>query len=171
MDTVKLFSELRGGFPYPYLHASTSITYETEEMVQAFRDQLDPYCDLVTVGHTNLSHISSEQIKLPEKAKNLLDNLKLSQSIEKTYKICNEVYNKLSINWDGSVSACCGDYDNYMIVGNLAETSIRDIWGNSEELKHYRTLISANKYTELPLCKNCYDIMNSKGPYLTRKTF
>jgi MoaA/NifB/PqqE/SkfB family radical SAM enzyme len=158
-DTVKRFSELRGGLAYPYMHAATTVTYETEEMIQSFKDLLTPYCDLVTVGHTKLSHISSEQTKVPAEAKKLLDNLKSAESIEKTYKICNEAYDKLSINWDGTVSACCGDYDNLMIVGDLNKTSLRDIYKNSEELRNYRAMLAAYRHAELPLCRNCYDTM------------
>jgi len=132
-------------------------------MVQAFKDLIIPHCDLLTVGFTNLSHISSEQTSLPDQAKKLLDNLKNTESISREYKVCNEVYNKLSINWDGTVSACCGDYDNYMLVGDLTQQSIRDIWKNSEELKRYRTLLSNYRHEELPLCKNCYDTMNLKA--------
>jgi MoaA/NifB/PqqE/SkfB family radical SAM enzyme len=166
INIVKMFHELRGSLAYPYLHASTTVTYETPEMIQSFKDLLAPYCDLVTVGHTSLSHISSEQTKLPEEAKVLLDNLKCAESIEREYKICNEVYDKLSINWDGTVSACCGDYDNYMIVGDLAKESIQDIWKNSDKLKLFRSMLSEFKHTELPLCKNCYDVMNLRTPFM-----
>ena len=159
VETVKLFSELRGGLTYPYLHAATTITYETPEMVQSFQDLLAPYCDLVTVGHTNLSYISSDQTKLPEEAKKKLDILKRTETIEKKYKVCNEVYDKLSINWDGTVTACCGDYDNYMLIGDLAKTSIQDIWKDSTALKRYRSLLSDNKHKSLPLCSTCYDTM------------
>jgi len=89
--------------------------------------------------------------------------LKNSESLEKIYKACNEVYDKLSINWDGTVSACCGDYDNYMLVGNLNKSSIQDIWQNSMELKQFRDMLNEFRHSELPLCKNCYDTMNLKA--------
>ena len=168
LEIVKLFSSLRGDLPYPYLHAATTVTYETPEMQQSFQDQLKSYCDFVTVGHTKLSHISSEQTLLPEKAKKMLDNLKSVESIEKIYKKCNEVYDKLNINWDGTVTACCADYDNYMLVGDLTETSLRDIWENSEELKRYRSLLSAYKFAELPLCKDCYDTIDVRASITNR---
>ena len=163
VNSVKLFSKLRGDLSYPYLHVATTITDETPEMVQSFKEMISPYCDLVTVGSTNLSHISSEQTRLPNQAKKVLNMLKNKESIRKEYKVCNEVYDKLSINWDGTVSACCGDYDNYMLVGDLTQQSIQDIWKNSEELKRYRTLLSAYRHEELALCKNCYDTMNLKA--------
>lgn len=162
-ETVKLFYELRGNLPYPYMHASTTITYETPEMVVAFKEKLSPYCDLVTVGHTMLSHISAEMTNLPKEAKKLLRILKEKESIEKVYKLCNEIYDKLSINWDGTVSACCVDYDNFMIVGDLNESSLQDIWKNSEKLKEYREMLNENRHAEMSLCKHCYDTMNLRA--------
>ena len=159
VDTVKLFHKLRENRPYPYLQINTTVTYETPEMIQSFKDELSPFADLIEVGKTNLTHISAEQTKLPEEAKKLLDDLKTQQTIKKDYRRCNEVYDKLSINWDGSVTVCCGDYDNYMIVGNLNETSLQDIWHNSRQLKYYRSMLSEFKHEELPLCKTCYDTM------------
>jgi len=169
VDSVKRIYRMRGTLLYPYIHVATTITYETPEMVAAFKDMISPYCDYVSVGATNLTHISSEQIKLPVEAKVLLDELKSIASIKKEYRVCNEVYDKLSLNWDGTVSACCGDYDNYMIVGNINETSIQEIWKNSSELKRYRSLLTDFKHEMLPLCKNCYDTMNLKASSVKNK--
>ena len=164
VDTVKLFHKLRGNRPYPYLHITTTITYETPEMIKAFTDELSPFVDSIGIGHTNLTHISSEQTKLPAEAKILLDDLKNQQTISKEYRRCNEVYDKLSINWDGSVTCCCGDYDNYMIVGNLNESSLQEIWQNSQQLKYYRLMLSEFRHNELPLCKTCYDTIALRKP-------
>jgi radical SAM protein with 4Fe4S-binding SPASM domain len=112
------------------------------------------------VGHTSLQHVTSD--KIPEKAKALFDKLLTGESIEKTYKKCNEVYNKLSINWDGTVSACCFDFDNYMVIGDLTKTSIQDIWLTSEKLKYFRSVLNAQGHKDLPLCRNCFDPMNLK---------
>jgi radical SAM protein with 4Fe4S-binding SPASM domain len=164
VDTVKLFHKLRGGLPHPFLHITTTVTYETPEMIQAFQEELSPFVDSIAVGHTNLAHISFEMTKLPEEAKELLDNLKNRQTINEVYSRCNEVFDKISINWDGSVSACCGDYDNYMVVGNLNETTLRDIWQNSLELKNYRDMLKNFRHKELSLCKTCYETIPLRKP-------
>jgi radical SAM protein with 4Fe4S-binding SPASM domain len=70
---------------------------------------------------------------------------------------CPEVFNKLSINWDGTVSACCSDYDDMMLVGDLKKNSIKEIW-EGEGMRLYRKMIVNNKHWELPLCKNCFDL-------------
>lgn len=74
---------------------------------------------------------------------------------------CPEVFNKLSINWDGTVSACCMDYDNEMLVGDVKEQSLRMIW-NGKKMKDYQQLIAEDNHWYLPLCQNCYDLREEK---------
>ena len=71
-----------------------------------------------------------------------------------THTKCPEVFGKLSVNWDGLVSACCGDYDNLMIIGDMKKNTLREIW-NGSELSKYRQMLVDKKYEELPLCRNC----------------
>lgn len=72
-------------------------------------------------------------------------------------KNCPEVFNKMMINWDGKVSACCADYDNFMVVGDLNDQTIKEIW-LGEEMEKYRKLIVNNEHWKLPICKDCYDL-------------
>lgn len=77
----------------------------------------------------------------------------LSKPPEK-YIQCPEVFGKLSVNWDGTVSACCGDYDNKMLVGDVKENSLEKIW-HSSKMNHYRKMLKEMRHSELPLCRNC----------------
>ena len=73
-------------------------------------------------------------------------------------KNCPEVFNKLTILWDSRVSACCGDADGQMVVGDLKTESLEQIW-NSRNLKDFRNLILLGKHFEvLPVCKSCFDL-------------
>lgn len=67
---------------------------------------------------------------------------------------CPEVFNKLSIDWDGRVSACCGDYDRIMTVGDVKAQSLKEIW-HGNKMRHYRKMLANFRHAELPLCKNC----------------
>ena len=70
---------------------------------------------------------------------------------------CSEAFNKLSVNWDGTVSACCTDYDNLMLVGNLKDNTLQEIW-NGSKMKGYQRIIAEDKHWSLPLCSECYDL-------------
>ncbi len=70
------------------------------------------------------------------------------------YKSCSEVIAKLSINWDGTVSACCADYDNKMLVGDIKSKSLAEIW-NGHKLNYYRKMLKDMRHAELELCRCC----------------
>jgi MoaA/NifB/PqqE/SkfB family radical SAM enzyme len=44
---------------------------------------------------------------------------------------CDWPWRKMVINWDGSVSVCCGEYDPKNDMGNVLDEDIRTIWNNS----------------------------------------
>lgn len=66
-------------------------------------------------------------------------------------------FDKLSINWDDEVTACCMDSDNMMVVGDAKTEPLIDIW-NSPKLNVYRRLLADMRHDDLPLCANCYEI-------------
>jgi radical SAM protein with 4Fe4S-binding SPASM domain len=158
IQRIKRFHELRGGREKPFLHAATTLTYENKESVQTFRAALSAYVDLLTIGNTALDYIDINHVELPKNDKERLWYLMQRESIDKHHPHCPEVYNVLAINWDGSVSACCADYDNKMSVGNLREKSLLEIW-QSKKMNNYRKLLSEFKHETLEVCRNCYDAM------------
>lgn len=70
-------------------------------------------------------------------------------------KTCYELYNRLSIDWDGTVVACCGAYDKQMKLGNVYdEHSLKDIW-DGKKLKVYREMEQKHRLELVPLCNHC----------------
>jgi MoaA/NifB/PqqE/SkfB family radical SAM enzyme len=147
--------EIRGDKQKPYIHISTTITDETEEQINNFKKYWGGIVDSVDVGKTNFSLLSANQIKSLELI-NKLNWLKKQETIKREYRPCTEVHQKLSVNWDGKVTCCCGDFDNFLIVGNLNDSTLKNIWDNSESLKAFRKLLDMRKHGSLSLCKNCY---------------
>ncbi|MBN2459173.1 radical SAM protein [Candidatus Woesearchaeota archaeon] len=147
--------ELRGDKEKPFIHITTTITNETKEEVDSFVKYWGNIVDYVGVGITNLSYIPIESIKSAAVVKKL-ESLKPQETIKKCYIPCVEVYQKLTVNWDGKVSCCCNDYDNLLNVGDLNKSSISDIWNNSVELKCFRGLLDRNMHASLTACRNCY---------------
>lgn len=74
---------------------------------------------------------------------------------------CTEVFNKLAVNWDGSVSACCRDYDNQMIVGHLENNTLEEIW-KGKKMAGWRDRIRDGDYDH-PVCKTCYNYIQTEG--------
>jgi len=154
-ENVLRMVEIRGEKEKPFIHVSSTMTNETKDEVNEFMKYWGGIVDSVGVGKTNLSYLSMNQIKSFENL-GKLELVKKQETIKKEYRACTEVYQKMGINWDGKVTACCADFDEYLIVGDLADSAISDIWQNSEELKAIRLLLDKMKHWSLNLCSRCY---------------
>lgn len=136
LDKIKRLHHRREelGAETPFIQIGTTITTEPDYLVQQFRMAVDSYTDAVYVGKTQ-----DLQQKTPSNV---------------PYCECPEVFDKLSINYDGSVTACCGDYDNYMIVGNVLEKPLIDIW-NDKPLADIRKKLLMYRHNHYFLCSRC----------------
>src|SRR3990172_1553494 len=130
---------LRGDSPKPFIHISSTMTDESQKEIDNFVNYWIRIVDTVGTGKTNLSQLSAHQITSFE-AIGKLEVLKKQEMINKYYRPCTEVYQKLKIDWDGKVACCCGDFDNLLTVGDITVSSLADIWNNSKELTIFREL-------------------------------
>jgi len=156
---IKLLHETRGDKPFPFIHVATTTTYETPKQIDHFYQMMKKYSDLVTIGKTHMDIIDPLKVRLSNQDRERLEFLKTQESlVKKHFDICPEVFDKLSINSDGIVCACCFDYDNKMIVGDLQKNTLQEIW-SSEKMKKYQKLLAEKHYDAIDLCKHCYDTM------------
>jgi MoaA/NifB/PqqE/SkfB family radical SAM enzyme len=132
--TVQELHSRRGGRKKPFIQVGTTVENPDSVSAEFFKKAMRAYCDKVVVGKT----------------KNLF-----SDTVGNKPNPCPELFDKMSINWDGTVSACCADYDNFMLVGDVNKLSLQDIWLYSTELQDYRQAIANSEYTKHPLCRRC----------------
>ncbi len=154
---IHKFHELRGDRALPYIQISTSITGETAEDVELFKADVADYCDYYNVGYTQLSHINVDAMNIPEEEKQKIRELKEQESLEKVRRqVCAEVYDKLSFNWNGDATLCCADYDNFMIIGNIMDMDMKQLF-NSYAANQYRDIITKGQLGRIECCANCFD--------------
>ncbi len=165
VEVMRTFRDIRGDRPFPYLHASTSITYETKEQVREFRALMSDLVDSLTVGRTVFAYTDLNAVRLRPHEMEMLKMLKKEESVVKKHPECPEVYDKMSIHFDGSVTGCCHDANNMMQLGSLEEQSLSEIW-HSDKLNEYREMLAQMRHDELPLCKDCYDYQGLQTPGL-----
>jgi len=72
----------------------------------------------------------------------------------KEVMVCPYVFYSMSINSNGSVSACFLDWDRKLRIGNVNNNSVKNIW-NSIYLYNYRLMFLQKKRKEHPICGNC----------------
>ncbi len=157
LETVKLFHKLRGNRDYPYIQISTTLTGETAEQIENFRHDIEGYCDYYNVGYTLLNHLDVDKMNIDEVEKEKIRKLQeWETNHHELLPVCTEAFDKLSINWNGDVTLCCADYDNFMIVGNILDNDLKQIF-NSKSADIYRSAISKKQYGRIKCCSICYE--------------
>lgn len=156
MENIRIMNELRGDREKPYIQISTTTTSETQEQIDQFIALVEPLCDYSNVGRTKLSHLDVDQMRISgERKQEFLRLQKKENMIGRRLSACPEVFDKLSINWDGKVTACCSDFDEKLIVGDLTMESLQSIF-LGERIRKSREILGEDGYNRLPLCRDCY---------------
>ncbi len=159
LETATMLHDKRGKRDLPFLQISTTVTYESKELQQAFLERVSHVCDATNIGATNFDWLDLGAVRLKPTEVDLLKSLMKQDSVQRIHPECPEVFDKLSINWNGKVTACCMDSNDLMVVGDVATQSLPEIW-NSETLNEYRRLLADMRHDEMDLCKHCWDTHN-----------
>jgi len=67
---------------------------------------------------------------------------------------CKMLWKNLTVYHDGQVSPCCYDAEGELIVGDVTNQTIRDIW-NGSALKKLRDIHLRHRFSEIPICSRC----------------
>ena len=136
---------LKNRIDTPYITISTTTTDETEEERNEYKEYWKGIVDDVSIGYTWFKRL---QDKVPIKT-----YLERCKKLPHLFK-CQEVMVKLSIDWDGTVSPCCLDYDQQLSVGNMKDDTLLYLW-RSPQVEAIRTLLSQKRQDLFDLCKTC----------------
>lgn len=82
------------------------------------------------------------------------DELNYQPVNDKPVRLCELLYHKMYIGYNGDVLLCCMDWRRRVVLGNVGEQSIREIW-QGEKYEHYRRLHEEGRIGELDLCSTC----------------
>ena len=143
----------------PFMQVSTTTTNESDADIAYFIEGLTPYCDMINVGATIFKNIDIDRSIMDEKQKDIFYALKKEQKVLQNRPMhCPEVYGKLSVDWDGKVTACCSDYDRELVVGDLSENTVYEIF-MSAKINEYRTFLSQKSFDKIAKCAECFNYM------------
>ena len=157
LGIVRTMYELRGSRPSPYIQISTTLTAETAEQVESFKRDVGAYCDYYNIGFTKLNHLDVSAMNVSDEEKAKILALQENERVNHVYRsFCPEAFDKLSVNWNGDVTLCCQDYDNFMIVGNILDMDIEEIF-TSHAANFYRNIIVRKQYGQIRCCAFCYE--------------
>lgn len=69
--------------------------------------------------------------------------------------ICQYPWERITIMWDGMVPMCISDWQGDLIIGNVNEQSIKEIWRGEKMQDIRRRHLERNRLSLLP-CKQCH---------------
>jgi radical SAM protein with 4Fe4S-binding SPASM domain len=72
----------------------------------------------------------------------------------KPVRICDLLFHKMYIGYNGDVLLCCMDWRRRIVLGNARHQSLREIW-QGPAYQRYRRLHEEGRSVELELCADC----------------
>lgn len=84
---------------------------------------------------------------------NLSNNIQSENYLPIKYR-CAQLWQLLTITWEGDILVCERDYAHNHIIGNLKTHSIYECW-HSDTLNKFRKLHKDNCWHEIPMCHRC----------------
>jgi radical SAM protein with 4Fe4S-binding SPASM domain len=88
------------------------------------------------------------------------------ESPEQATMPCQTPWTYMSINWDGTVTPCCRDYNNLHILGDANNEPLMQLWNNAKmRCVHYEL---RHGYVFNKLCRDCERTVNRDNLYLNQ---
>lgn len=154
VKAIGLMRDARGPNRLPFIAASTSVTDETPEQIEAFRDLMEPLVDHLSIGQTTFDFLDTRTANASQRK--VLDRVMALDAGEKRHPDpCPETFDKLSLHWDGQAVVCCNDYSGQTNLGTIGESMIADMWRHPT-MESYRERLARKEYGG-PLCSVCFD--------------
>ncbi len=131
----------RANKPKIELHVTISDENRLEE--KKFVKKMRGLADYVSIAHAH-NWAGQREIK----------NADVIQKSNKTdLAPCTNLWSELTILWDGRVALCCLDYEGKLILGDINEESLKNIW-NGKRIQAIRQSQLKSQFNQ-DLCKTC----------------
>jgi MoaA/NifB/PqqE/SkfB family radical SAM enzyme len=98
--------------------------------------------------------VRSKYTTLENRGGNIKDAQAIAHAEMDYYTTCTRLMKQAYVLFNGDLVICCTDYSRQMVLGNMAGSSLHDVW-NGEQAVAYRRAYLAHQFDELPLCKVC----------------
>jgi radical SAM domain protein len=132
---INRFIELRGENIFPSLRVSMVMMDDNVDEREAFLEKWKGKADIIDFQvMMDASHIEN-----------------LADVTEYTAE-CVEPFRRLAIRYDGVVLPCCTSYGNYFPLGNIRDSSLKEMW-EGEKICKLREEIKTKHFNKV--CRNC----------------
>jgi len=142
-------SDRNGGKPEIYIK-TVDAAVETEEKEKIFYRLFENICHRIFIDH--VIPLWSGWDELSDRF-DLQENGMHGQKVQ-IVRVCPFPFYNLLISPDGIVSACCSDWRRELIIGDLNNQSLSDIWHGDVLKKFWIDMLSGNK-DQYVMCRGC----------------
>lgn len=132
---IDRFIALRGEAIFPSLRVSMVMMEDNVNEREAFLEKWKGKADIidfqVLMDASHIEHLADVTEYTPE---------------------CVEPFRRLAIRYDGVVLPCCTSYGTYFPLGNIRDTSLKEMW-EGEKIRKLREEIKTKNFNKV--CRNC----------------
>ncbi len=148
MKNLKTLLDLKKKARSPYPEVTLQIlrlqanAHERKRFIQYWSKK----ADVVTVTNIGATTADPDILKLS-----------LRQNKEHTRIPCPQLWQRLSVFWDGTITACCGDYQGFLRLGHIGKNTLSKIW-QGRKLNDLRQKHADRDFKDL-ICEKCTGIL------------
>ncbi|MCM1216996.1 MAG: radical SAM protein [Lachnospiraceae bacterium] len=145
IENLKFVSELRHTHKFK-LYISFIMTKQTIDTKEMFKAEYGNYVDdIIFLNCMNQSGYMPELNDLLA-----IDRNTGGYNID---GICPMIFNKLHVTYEGYLTMCCADFQNYLAVADLNKESLQDAWNNQYAQELRKRHLDHN--LDGTICANC----------------
>jgi len=122
----------------------------TEEEKKFFFETFTPICDEIFIEKV-VPQWADTQL---DKQNDVEDTGMYGQKINQWKDSCPFIFMYMHFNCDGTVSPCTLDWPRKVVIGNINDESVKDIW-EGKALRELQVAMLAGKRQCINLCNNC----------------
>ena len=83
-----------------------------------------------------------------------MEDLPALEANKSNFLTCIQPWQRLNLFYNGDVNPCCGDIDGELVIGNIKDLSVKELW-HGKKINRIRKLMTTKVLEELSVCLNC----------------
>ena len=148
LRNIKILKQKRDEKNSPLkIYSSFILTKDNYHELREFQKFWAPWIDEISIHHvTNQSNLQSEEFEKLSVRKNK------HEVVED--KVCNFLWNRMIMTYDGQFTLCTEDFEGELIYGNIHEETMRESW-NNKKMQGFRKAFVTKDYSCNKRCEGC----------------